>query len=345
MSDSDTLLSYLVPKLTNQVENAATDGFGYILRKSKPARDAFNLLLQQGGYAGSSIVRVETQTSYEDGSRPDMSGYDEDDVKRLLVEAKFWATLQEGQASGYLRQFDDPGPAMLLFIAPQARIETLWAEIVSQIQETRGRRLENVEISDALRSADVAGDENRLMLVSWRRLLDHLSASADIGEVEGDIWQLTGLAEEQDSDAFLPVHSEDISPDIGRRILSYNDLAYDVVDLGKTENWLDTKGLRATPQAYGYGRFFRFSGVACVFWIGVNCERWAISDVTPMWLWIVDEAPKSMDRISRALNVRIYDRWIPIHLRKSVEFHAVLDDVASQLKEIGRVIGAKIPDV
>ena len=49
-----------------------------------------------------------------------MAGYDEKNVKRLLVEAKFWAALLEGQASGYAGQFDEPGPAALLFISPKS---------------------------------------------------------------------------------------------------------------------------------------------------------------------------------------------------------------------------------
>ena len=49
-----------------------------------------------------------------------MAGYDKTDAARLLVEAKFWASLLEGQASWYARLLDQPGPATLLFIAPEA---------------------------------------------------------------------------------------------------------------------------------------------------------------------------------------------------------------------------------
>lgn len=344
MSNTDTLLSYLVPKLTSQVENAATDGLGYILEKSELTLKVFNGLLREGGFGGKPIVSVETQVAYEDGSRPDMAGYDEDDLKRLLVEAKFWATLSKGQASGYLEQFDDPGPAMLLFIAPQERIETLWAQIIGQIQEAGKRRLEILEMSDALRCAGVVGQEKRLMLVSWQKLLDHLAASASSEDIAGDIRQLRGLSEKQDTDAFLPVHGEDISPDIGRRIRNWNRLAFEVVELGKSEKWLHTRGLIVTPQVYGFGRFFSFSGVKAALWIGVNCEKWAGSEDTPLWVRWGREIPTSMETIGKALKIRVYDQWIPIHIKKSVEFHAALDDVACQLKAIGRVIGARIPD-
>ena len=87
---------------------------------------ALNDLLREGGFDVGPIARVETQVTHEDGSRPDMAGYDENNLKRLLVEAKFGAALLEGQASEYARQLDQPGPATLLFIAPEVRIPMLW---------------------------------------------------------------------------------------------------------------------------------------------------------------------------------------------------------------------------
>ena len=240
MSATDTLLAYLVPKLTRQVENAATDALGYILNRSDAARGALNSLLQEGGFSIEPIVRVETQVTYEDGSRPDMAGYDKRDVKRLLVEAKFWATLLGGQASGYLKQFDEPGPAVLLFIAPEVRTETLWAEIVRQVEVgAEEKRLERVASSFGLRSAMVVGADKRLMLVSWVRLLDSMVASAGDAGVHADIQQLRGLTQRQDAEAFLPVHAGDLNPDFGRRVVGYNNLVDDLVDARGVKERMD----------------------------------------------------------------------------------------------------------
>ena len=76
--------------------------------------------------------------TYKDGSRPDMVGYDHSGAKRLLVKSKFWATPLEGQASGYFGQFEEPGPGVLLFIAPETRMETLWSEIRRQMERGKG---------------------------------------------------------------------------------------------------------------------------------------------------------------------------------------------------------------
>ena len=194
MADSDTLMAYLVPRLTAQVENAATEALGYILNRSPRSMQTLNDLLREGGFDIEPVTMVDTQVTYEDGSRPDMAGYDKNNVKRLLVEAKFYAALLEGQASGYAQQFDEPGPAALLFICPEVRIPTLWASIRQQIGKQW--ELETIDSPSGGRRARLVGTELQLVVVSWVRLLermDDLAGDPDI--VRSDIRQLRGLAQ------------------------------------------------------------------------------------------------------------------------------------------------------
>ena len=97
---------------------------------------ALNELLREGGFGIEPVVRVETQVPFEDGTRPDMTGYDEHGVKRLIVESKFWAGLMERQASGYASQFDYGGPAVLIFICPEARRQTIWLRLSDRWQNS-----------------------------------------------------------------------------------------------------------------------------------------------------------------------------------------------------------------
>lgn len=46
MAEHDTLLAHLVPRLTSQVENAATDALAFILNTSGACRSALNRLLR-----------------------------------------------------------------------------------------------------------------------------------------------------------------------------------------------------------------------------------------------------------------------------------------------------------
>ena len=209
MAENATLLAYLVPRLTSRVEDAATDTLAFILNKSAACRGALDCLLQDGDAAPEPIARVETQVTYQDGSRPDMVGYDRKETKRLVVEAKFWASLQESQASGYFRQLEETGPGVLLFIAPHSRIETLWAEIRRQMENGKPSvELDVTESTERTRKARIVGSDKRLMLVSWDHLLGRLAiAAADDARLASDIQQLRGLATHQDEEAFQPIQT------------------------------------------------------------------------------------------------------------------------------------------
>ena len=341
MVGSSTLMAHLIPRLTIQVENAATDALGYILNRSTPCMQALNDLLREGEDDIRAIAYVKTQVTYEDGSRPDMAGYDETNVKRLLIEAKFYAALLEGQASGYAQQLANLGPAVLLFICPELRIPTLWEATRRQIEERW--RLEPIVSPSGVRRGRLLGTELQLVLISWARLLDRMDALAGDDDVTSDIRQLQGLAQLQDAQAFLPIHSEELDPSLAQRMVWYSRLTDDVVDAhGVAKGWMQTQGLRATPQRYGYGRYFRFPGVEGHFWLGVNHERWARNGDTPLWLAVYDNPQVSMNQIERAMNVQAQDGWIPIHPRLGAEYEEVLSDVVAQLKAIAEIAGAHL---
>ena len=325
--DATTLMAHLVPRLTGQVENAATDALGYILNKSATSREALTDLLGEGGFDMPPIARVETQVTYEDGKRPDMVGYDETGVRRLIVESKFWASLQERQASGYLRQIDEDGPTALLFIAPEVRLETLWTEIVRQIREESPEATLRPETpANGWRSAMVEGVPKRLALVSWDRLLRGMAdRTGDDGVVTEDVRQLRGLARRQDAEAFLPVRAEELSPDFARRAVGYVRLVDDVVSNGVSQGWIAP--LKKVPQWYGYGRYIRFVETEKDFWFGINHERWARSGDTPLWLYdgTADE------------------KWSPVHVKTGVEYPEVLDDATSKVKDLAAA--SKVKDL
>ena len=345
MAEDTTLLAHLLPRLTGRLEDAATDSLAFILNKSAACRGALDRLLQDVDFNPEPIARVETQVTYEDGSRPDMVGYGRSGAKRLLVESKFWASLLEGQASGYFRQLEEVGPGVLLFIAPESRLDTLWAEIRRQMENGAGSvQLELVQTAERARKAKVYGSDKRLMLVSWRRLLGSLAA-ADDGRVASDIEQLRGLARYQDEEAFQPIHPEEIGLVLPRRIRGLNRLIDDVIDArGVKEGWMTTTGLRATPQREGYGRYFRFvddaSGrtIPGDLFLCVNFRRWAISAETPLWLWIGHDVSVNVGTLRDSMPLMVENAGsvtdVPIFLKTGVEYETVLDDVVRQVRAV-----------
>ena len=344
MAADRTLLAHLAPRVTHSTENTAVEALGYILSRSAACRGALRDVLRSGGSEIGPIARVETQVSDEKGGRPDLAGFDEHGAERVLIEAKFRAGLQPGQPNAYLKrliQADATGPSALLFVAPAARFETLWAEV------RRRAEAGEVEVSGApdLKSAIVGGGDCRLMLTSWAALLGLMAARAgEAGEsgAESDIRQLRGLADRMDEDAFLPLRSEEFAPEFPRRMLGFRRLIDDATDRGRKAGWISTKGLYVTPQTHGYGRYLRLWGAGA--WFGVNFKLWARRGDTPLWLTFYESAGKQKDtevslgEIRRALQLPDDVSDFPIHLHVGVEHDAVLDDVAAQLECIGRTI-------
>jgi len=94
-----------------------------------------------------------------------------------------------------------------------------------------------------------------------------------------DIDQIIGFCDSIDSNAFLPIQSDDLSPKYAKRINSYYDLIDKVVDELKKREIVDTIGLKATPQRFGYTRYLNTKS----FGISLNLqfEYWAKYADTP----------------------------------------------------------------
>ena len=344
MASESTLMAHLIPKITGQVEDAATSALGYVLNKSEPSRKALADILREGGFAMPPIARVSTQVTLDDeyGSRPDMAGYDENGGLRLLVESKFGAALQPKQAVRYLRWIVDetgPDPAALLFIAPGVRVATLWAEILRQTGKSDITLRPADSVANGWRSAMASGAPNkRLALVGWDRLLgDMAELAGGDAAIVADIRQIQGLARRYDSEEFLPVHAEHLSPDYARRAVGYANLVDDAVGVGVAQEWASTEDLKVTPQRYGYGRYLWLGELDDCFWLGVNHVMWARHGDTPLWL------RHAFNKDGWEINERDPENWIPIQLKLGAEYHEVLADVVSQLKELARVFEENPP--
>ncbi len=355
MAYNRTLLAHIVPKFSDRIEDVAVEALGYILSESESARHALQNVLRAGGAEVGPTPYVRTQVSGEDGETPDLACRDKDDVERVLIEAKFWAGLTDNQPVAYLERLPTDKPSALIFVAPDARFETLWHELHRQVDE---RGLEFAPSTDGayLRSA-VVGGERRLVLTSWRYLLDRMASEAGAAgdsRTEIDIRQLVGLTQRMDEDAFLPIRSEELGPEIPRRILDLQRIIDDSIERGKSAGWIDTSKLGAAGAAGGWGRYIRLGHAGstdrAVALFGYSYQFWAKHRDTPLRLRFYEwDGPMRLNEVRRRLEPLlredppgvIYegdDALVPIYLPVGVEKTAVVNTVFARLASIARML-------
>lgn len=350
MPDNDTLLAWLVPRLTGGVEDAATDALSYILNKSESCRAALADLVSDGDFRVAPLAYTETQVSPSSTARLDLVAYESGRQRRLIIESKFWAGLADGQASGYVGYLADKDAAVLLFVAPESRTATLWNEICQQFEnDPRLALCQSEDVDQLLRCAQVRDTDKRVALISWTRLLEYLKQTAEKSSA-AEIEQLAGLAMKQDDSSFLPLHADELEATVPRRMHDYRRIVNDVYWAhGKPEEWMNGDGLSVTTSSDGHGRYLRFPGMSEAQWIGVNYAQWASSGETPIWLQVWDAAQIDLHALRDRLELPAEGApgkslWIPIALKTGVMYDVVLEDAVRQVARIRDAVRDLIAD-
>ena len=259
-----SLLAKISPMFSGRTEDVAVEALGHILNSSESARDALSEVLRIGGAEVGKIAEVETQVTIEDDARPDLAAYNEDGSRCVLIEAKFWAGLTKNQPLTYLRHLlREPKTSALLFVAPHARYESLWAELKQRIAKSDFGISFKVERNHEALVIDPTGGESWMILASWTSLLDSMatkvSAAGDL-QTEADIDQLRGLAAQEDTTAFMPLRAEELGPDIPRRLMGLKTLVRHATERLVARGIADQKGLTGSITAKRYINYVRLAG-------------------------------------------------------------------------------------
>lgn len=203
MTDNDTLLSHIARWRTIGREDIATDALAFILSRSTAARRAFADFLGDGNYdaaaAAPEIAAVRTQYTLSNGPAPDMACLDDSGQVLALVESKFWAGLTANQPVAYWNALPADASATLLFLAPAHRIDPggLWGELTHRLEQAGHPLASPVHKAEHTITAQASDGSRRLMLTSWKTLLDYLGQAAwqqQDAQAAFEIAQLQGLA-------------------------------------------------------------------------------------------------------------------------------------------------------
>ena len=260
--------------------------------------------------------------------------------ERVLLEVKFWAGLTANQPVTYLDRLPDDRPSALLVVAPSIRLETLWPELKARAGEfpmgNEGSATEVRWVS--------AGDYRHLILTSWTSLLRRLEGAADDEQARSDIRQLQGLADQQDSEEFLPLRAEQLSPEIPRLILNLSRLVDEVSSRIFATDWADRARMQKRWDEGAY-QYMMVAGLST--WFGVNYGHWKNYETTPLWFGFNSSAWEHEEQILLSLEPIRHktppqyledEGIIPIHLPTATEYEKVVDDVVGQLTYVAELL-------
>ena len=224
-------------------------------------------------------MEIFSQSVGKNSERPDISGINEKGHEILIIEAKFWASLTENQPVEYIKRLKDN--SILLFICPKLRINSLNNEIERKI-------LENGLTYKYIDKKYILDENKQIYITDWYTILEllktHLTKNHEMLLVS-DIDQLIGFCEIIDNYSFLPIIDKDLSPSIPKKINSYCDLLDKVIDKLKSDDNVNTDGLKATGQKYGYNRYVNVGdyGVS----LEINFKMWEMVSDTPFWFTVL----------------------------------------------------------
>jgi hypothetical protein len=216
--------------------------------------------------------------------------------------------------------------------------------------------VEETVAPNGCRFARIADRRSSLGLISWRNLLTEiLGAVEQAGEqaIASDVRQLQGLCDREDSEAFLPLESEELtSGSIPRRLSQFCELVDDLTSRLVGTPIGDVNRLRATVGKGSYGRYIRLHGVPSL--ILFSAQLWASKHPTPIWLraygsdWKPN--PGAMERLSKFALISGYQAFksaegmnFPIILPTGVERDEVLKQAEAQILNYAVMLKEAVP--
>lgn len=328
---ANSLLAHLYSHIKGSQEDVATLSLQYLLSNYEALKHEFNVFIGEKLHCDlSKVTNYICQAVGEENERPDISGRDEDGKEIVLCEAKFYAGLTDNQPRTYLERLEKEHGAGLLFICPKDRMISLWDKILSRCGEYTELYSYCVDVNGV-----------RIALSSWdeinRMLLKNASARAK--ESISDIEQLEGYCSLMESEAFIPLKSENLGSDTARLYERFMYILDKVTDsiLADPSVTASTRGLKATSHRHGYKRFVYIDefGVDLRF----DLQFWADNrnTDTPYWICFRDRNWQTTDKIKQSMSSisdlrKAYDSGSRLYLALDPMTNAFEDDLVDDLK-------------
>ena len=128
------------------------------------------------------------------------------------------------------------------------------------------------------------------MLASWRALLNRMLSFAHVFRRcgRGGHSAIVRSLRAAGSRGLFAYQASRTCARIPRRMLQFNKLVDDVVELARERKVVKLAGLKKTPKQWGYGRYLRLGSQDADLWagawFGIDYTLWARYQDTPIWL-------------------------------------------------------------
>ena len=351
-------------------EDLATESLTFLLRACPAARAGLQEYVHSLGVELPDLT-FRSQVGDPETGRPDVVGTDISGGTRLIIEAKFWVGLTDKQPNAYLTRLTASEPGMLLVVAPQLRLPSLWNELLARLKAGGIAWLADgaPAPSSARFGAHASSDQysvrlqsgHILALRSWRAVLDAIGKRLDAdGESAraADLSQLRALAERMDERAFLPLRAEDLDIDVGRQVHQVALLIGQLVEGLGDDDPVEKAGSSLSAGKWYYGWSLRPRKCRKRMWVGFFPSAWAEQGCSPIWAEVLADPASgwSMQLLRHALrSLTLPDEaeiceaegrdafLIPLMLRRSAEVAEVLAALRTQVFDIAYALDSSVP--
>ncbi len=346
-----TILADIVFRHCSKPEDAATDALVYLLMANPNVRHEFQKFIQEkASIKIPDIVKFESRRQQDSGACPDIVGVASNGQQVLFIENKFWAGLTENQPIQYLLDLKETmGPqdsGLLLFICPDRALPMYSDELFRRVSASH---VISREVKSAKPFHCIVEGRISLFVASWQGILEVISRSAiDSGEnnLVDDTEQLQGLVDQIDSDqAFIPLKSEDLGAEHGRRWREFDQIQWDLVNhlVSNPHNM----GYHQNSNKVDIGGKDKWESV-----VGIEFGLWAKFGRTPFWMVISRHQPQ-FDFFQEALQPLIHStppaayeiKWwgtdcvcVPLPPLLGVSRNEVIKDLIAQVCKVKEIL-------
>lgn len=353
MNSRATIFSDIVFRSPLKREDVATNGLAYILNANRKVASKFKEFVERSADIKlPPFAMFETQVAQQDTGRPDIVASTAEGRQLLFIENKFWAGLTENQPVSYLKRLkknrSEIDAAALVFVCPERSTHMYRDELLRRIKSDSELSLMNTSVDEPFQEPRFEYKidmQLALIIVPWSRLLELLSIAAADAEDRGlveDVAQLKSLIERVDEEeAFLPIRSEELGAEFGRRYWAYNKLIGSLRDKLKAEPY--RMGYIQNSDKLDLGGLGKWRAFICM-----EPYLWGRFGMSPFWL-LVWKDMEHYELIKMALHVRLTSfpsgafecKWnnseslcVPLVPPLGVDKDKVLMDLAAQVVSI-----------